>query len=183
MSRNKAQAPLGVAGLIAGIVAVAVVLAPGTLSYFVSSTESAAVAVSTGQAALSVTGTGGSTTVLYPGGPAQLIATRSIANTGDVPLALAPALSTTGALASSVVLTVSVQTSACAPVPPSSWPADTGVWQGTAAGLTLTVPTTLAAASRRTLCVWQALDANAPDGTQGQTAATTITFSGTQTAP
>jgi hypothetical protein len=183
MSRNKTKAPLGVAGLIAGVVAVAVLLAPGTLSSFVSSKQTQAVSVSTGQAALSITGTGGSTSGVYPGGPAQLIATRTIANTGDVSLGLVSAFTATGGLAASVVLTVSVQSGACAATPPGSWPADSGRWQGTTAGLSLSVPTTLAAASARTLCIWQSLDASAPNGTQGQTAAVSVTVTGTQTAP
>lgn len=183
MSRSKTKAPLGVAGLIAGVVAVAVLLAPGTLSSFVSSKQTQAVSVSTGQAALSITGTGGSTSGVYPGGPAQLIATRTIANTGDVSLGLVSAFTATGGLAASVVLTVSVQSGACAATPPGSWPADSGRWQGTTAGLSLSVPTTLAAASARTLCIWQSLDASAPNGTQGQTAAVSVTVTGTQTAP
>lgn len=183
MSRNKTKAPLGVAGLIAGVVAVAVLLAPGTLSSFVSSKQTQAVSVSTGQAALSITGTGGSNSGVYPGGPAQLIATRTIANTGDVSLGLVSAFTATGGLAASVVLTVSVQSGACAATPPGSWPADSGRWQGTTAGLSLSVPTTLAAASARTLCIWQSLDASAPNGTQGQTAAVSVTVTGTQTAP
>ena len=52
MSRKKAKAPLGAAGLIAGIVAIAVVMAPGTLSNFVSSTQTQAASVSTGDAGL-----------------------------------------------------------------------------------------------------------------------------------
>ncbi|WP_127473135.1 hypothetical protein [Microbacterium sulfonylureivorans] len=183
MSRKKAKAPLGVAGLIAGVVALAVVFAPGTLSYFVSSTQTQAVSISTGEAALSISGTGGSNSGVYPGGPAQLIAARSIANTGDVSLGLASAFSATGGLAASVIITVSVQAAACASTPPSSWPADSGHWQGTTAGLTTAVPTTLATDVSRTLCVWQGLDANAPNGTQGKTAAVNITLTGTQTAP
>jgi hypothetical protein len=183
MSRNKAKAPLGVAGLIAGVVAVAVLLAPGTLSYFVSSTEAPAVSVSTGEAALSITGTGGSNSGVYPGGPAQLIASRAIANTGDVSLGLASAFTATGGLASSVILTVSVQSAACAATPPATWPADAGRWQGTTAATKAAVPTTVAAGASRTLCVWQSLAANAPNGTQGQTAAVSVTITGTQTAP
>ncbi len=183
MSRKKAGAPLGAAGLIAAVVAIAVVLAPGTLSYFVSSTQTQPVSVSTGEAALVVSGTGGSSSGVYPGGPAQLIATRTISNTGDVALSLATAFSATGGLASSIVLTASVQTGGCAATPPASWPADTGRWQGTTAGLTTAVPTTIAVGASRTLCVWQSLGTNTPDGTQGQTASVTVTVTGTQTAP
>lgn len=183
MPRSKVKAPLGVAGILAGVVAVAVVLAPGTLSSFVSSTEAPAVSVSTGQAALAITGTGGSNSGVYPGGPAQLIAARSIANTGDVPLSLASAFTATGGLATSVVLTVSVQTGVCAATPPATWPADSGRWQATTAASTVAVPTTLAVGATRTLCVWQSLDPNAPNGTQGQSAAVSVTLTGTQIAP
>lgn len=183
MSRKKSKAPLGAAGLIAGIVAIAVVLAPGTLSYFVSSTQTQAVSVSTGDAGLAIAGSGGSNSGVYPGGPAQLIATRTVTNTGDVSLGLASAFTATGNLATSVTLTVSVQTAACAATPPGSWPAGSGRWQGKTSGLTTSVSTTLAAGSARNLCVWQSLDANTPNGTQGQTAAVTITLTGTQTAP
>ena len=62
-------------------------------------------------------------------------------------------------------------------------PADTGRWQGTTAGLTTAVPTTIAVGASRTLCVWQSLGTNTPDGTQGQTASVTVTVTGTQTAP
>ena len=183
MSRNKAKAPLGVAGLIAAVVAVAVVLAPGTLSHFLSSTQTQAVSVSTGQAALSLAGSGGSNSGVYPGGPAQLIATRAIANTGDVALTLASAFTATGALAASVIVTVSVQSGACAATPPASWPADSGRWQGTTAALGVAVATTVTAGATRTVCVWQSLGADAPNGTQGQTAAVAIALTGTQTAP
>ncbi|MHC2997717.1 hypothetical protein [Microbacterium sp. HJ5] len=182
MSRKKAKAPLGIAGLIAGVVAVAVVMAPGTLSYFVSSTQTQAVSVSSGGAALVITGTGGSSTGVYPGGPAQLIATRTIANTGDVPLSLASTFSATGGLAASVILTVGVQSGACAATPPATWPADSGRWQGTTAASTTAADTTLAPGAARTMCVWQSLDASAPNGTQGQTAAAAITITGTQIA-
>lgn len=184
MSRNKkAGAPIGAAGLIAAVVAVAVLVAPGTLSNFVSSTQTHAVSVSTGQAALAIAGSGGSNSGVYPGGPAQLIAARTVSNTGDVDLSLASAFTATGALASSIVLTASVQTGTCAATPPASWPADSGRWQGTAAGLTASVPTTIGIGASRTLCVWQSLDVNAPNGTQGQTAAVTVTVTGTQTTP
>ncbi|WP_169580583.1 MULTISPECIES: hypothetical protein [Microbacterium] len=183
MSRKKSGRPLGVAGLIAGVVAVAVVLAPGTLSSFVSTAQADAVSVSTGEAALSISGTGGSTAGVYPGGPAQLIATRSIANTGDVALSLSSSFSATGTLAASVVLTVAVQSGACAATPPTSWPADTGRWQGTTAGQTTAVANTLTTGATRTVCVWQSLAASAPNGTQGQTAAVSLTITGTQTAP
>lgn len=183
MSRKKAGAPLGVAGLIAGIVAVAVVLAPGTLSYFVSSKQTQAVSVSTGEAALTITGNGGSNSGVYPGGPAQLIATRTLTNDGDVALSLVSGFTATGALASSVTLTVSVQSGSCAATPPGSWPADSGRWQGTTAGLTTSVPTTIAIGASRTVCVWQSLGVNTPNGTQGTTAAVSITLTGTQVAP
>jgi hypothetical protein len=183
MSRKKSKAPLGAAGLIAGIVAIAVVMAPGTLSYFVSSTQTQAATVSTGDAGLTIAGTGGSNSGVYPGGPAQLIAARTVSNTGDVSLGLASVFSASGALASSVILTVSVQSGACAATPPVSWPADTGRWQGTTSALTAAVSTTIAAGATRNLCVWQSLDANTPNGTQGQTAAVSITLTGTQTAP
>lgn len=183
MSRKKAGAPLGVAGLIAAVVAIAVVMAPGTLSYFVSSKQTQAATVSTGSAGLVISGTGGSNSGVYPGGPAQLIATRTIANTGDVNLSLASAFAATGGLAASVTLTVSVQTGACAATPPVSWPADSGRWQGTTAGLATSVTTTIAIGASRTLCVWQSLDQNVPNGTQGQTAAVTVNVTGTQIAP
>lgn len=183
MSRKKSKAPLGAAGLIAGIVAIAVVLAPGTLSYFVSSTQTQAVSVSTGDAGLVIAGTGGSNSGVYPGGPAQLIASRTVSNTGDVTLGLTSAFAASGGLASSVIVTVSVQTAACAATPPGTWPGDSGRWQGKTSGLTTSVSTTLAVGATRNLCVWQSLDANTPNGTQGQTASVSITLTGTQTAP
>ena len=182
MSRKKAAAPLGAAGLVAGLVVLAVIAAPGTLSSFVSSADAEAVSISTGEAALAITGAGGSAAGVYPGGPAQLIATRAIANTGDVPLSVAAAFTAGGALAGSVVLTVSVQSAACTATPPATWPSGTGRWQGTAAALTTSVPVTLAVDAARTLCVWQSLDATAPNGTQGQTATVTVSLTGTQTA-
>lgn len=183
MSRKKAKAPLGAAGFIAGIVAIAVVMAPGTLSNFVSSTQTQAASVSSGDAGLVIAGSGGSNSGVYPGGPAQLIATRTVSNTGDVALSLASGFGASGGLASSVILTISVQTGACAATPPASWPGDTGRWQGKTNGLTTAVATTITPGATRNLCVWQSLDANAPNGTQGQTAAVTITVTGTQTAP
>lgn len=182
MSRKKAAGPLGAAGLVAGLVMLAVIAAPGTLSSFVSSADTEAVSISTGEAALSITGSGGSTAGVYPGGPAQLIATRTVTNTGDVPLAVTGAFTAGGALAASVVLTVSVQTAACAATPPATWPSDSGRWQGSAAGLTTSVPVTLSVDAARTLCVWQSLDAAAPNGTQGQAANVTVSLTGTQTA-
>jgi hypothetical protein len=184
MSRNKkAGAPVGAAGLLAAVVAVAVLVAPGTLSSFVSSTQTQGVSVSTGQAALTLSGEGGSGSGVYPGGPAQLIAARTLSNTGDVALGLAATFGATGALASSVVLTASVQTGVCAATPPAAPPADSGRWSGTAAGLTASAPTSIEAGASRTLCVWQSLDASAPNGTQGQTAAVTVSLTGTQVAP
>lgn len=183
MSRKKAGAPLGITGLIAGVVAIAVVLAPGTLSYFVSSKQTQAATVSSGQAALTIAGSGGSNSGVYPGGPAQLIATRTVANGGDVGLTLTSAFTATGGLATSVVITTSVQTAACAATPPGSWPADSGRWIGTTAGLTTSVPTTIAIGATRNVCVWQSLPTTVADGTQGQTAAVTVTLTGTQIAP
>ncbi len=184
MSRNKkAGAPRGAAGLLAAVVAIAVVMAPGTLSSFVSSSQTEGVSVSTGQAALTVSGSGGSAAGVYPGGPAQLIASRTVTNTGDVALSLAAAFGATGGLAPSVVLTVSAQTGACAATPPASWPSDSGRWAGTTAGLTTSAPTTIGIGASLTLCVWQSLDANTPNGTQGQTAAVSISLTGTQVAP
>lgn len=183
MSRKKTGAPLGVAGLIAGVVAIAVVLAPGTLSYLVSSKQTAATTVSSGQAALTIAGSGGSNSGVYPGGPAQLIASRTVTNGGDVALTLTSAFGATGALAASVTLTASVQTAACAATPPTSWPADSGRWIGTTAGLTTSVPTTISIGATRNVCVWQSLATTVPDGTQGQTAAVTVTLTGTQIAP
>ena len=100
-----------------------------------------------------------------------------------MPLTLGSAFTATGALASSVVLTVSVQSAACAATPPATWPAGSGRWQGTTAAATLAVPTTLEIGATRTLCVWQSLDVNAPNGTQGQAAAVNVTITGTQIAP
>lgn len=183
MSRKKAGAPLGVVGLLAAAVAVAVLIAPGTLSYFVSSAQTPATTVSTGEAALSIAGSGGPSGTVYPGGPTQLLATRTITNTGDVALSLVSAFTATGALAPSLTITVSVQSGACAATPPATWPADSGRWQGTTAGLTTSVPTTIGIGATRRLCAWQRLGVNAPNGTQGQAAPVSITVTGTQVAP
>lgn len=183
MSRKKAGAPLGVVGLLAAAVAVAVLIAPGTLSYFVSSAQTPATTVSTGEAALSIAGSGGSNAAIYPGGPARLLANRTITNTGDVALSLTSGFTAAGALGSSVTITVSVQSGSCASTPPANWPTTSGRWQGTTAGLTTSVPTTIAVGATRRLCAWQSLGVNAPNGTQGQTAAVSITVTGSQVAP
>lgn len=184
MSRTKPKAPLGVAAVIAGIVVAAVVMVPGTLSNFVSSKQTAAATVSTGQAALTITGSGGgSTNGVYPGGPAELLATRTVTNGGDVSLSLSGALGASGTLGSAVTITVSAQTTACAATPPTSWAAGTGVWQGKTSGLTTATAVTLAPGASRTLCVWQSLDTSAPAATQGQSAPVSVTLTGTQTTP
>lgn len=157
-------------------------MVPGTLSFFRDVASTPGVAVTSGSAALAITRTAGqSVTPVYPGGPAAQIdsvTAATVTNTGDVPLALSAALAAPGATASNfagaVVISVQLQTGAvCAATPPGS------AWSGAAGDLSSSLAT-LAPGGVQRICLWQSLPSSAPAGTYNQSAALTLTLTGTQ---
>lgn len=184
MPRARLFRPLGPALLIAGVLVAAVVAAPGTLSKLVSSSRTPQIAVSSGRADLVITGNGGGPGAgVYPGGPAELLVSRTLVNDGDVPLRLRVSASAADDLARSVIVVVSVQPGACAASPPSSAPTATGLWMGAPDNLSAAATPTLSVGATRTLCVWQSLSPDAPDGTFGRSASIAVTVGGVQIAP
>ena len=174
--------PAGAAALLAGVVVLAVSVAPGTLSFLQSSATTSAVSLTTGSAALQLNRVAGQTAAaVYPTGPAGLIdptTAPTVANTGTVPLAISATLAATGAtaanLAGTVVVSVALQTAATCPATPP-----VGTWSG-ASGATSGTLGSLGAGSTQRVCVWQSLPASAPNNTFNQTATVTLTLTGTQ---
>lgn len=183
--RKRQPRPLGTAALIAGVVVLAVAVAPGTLSYFQGAADTAPVSVSSGSAGLQIVRTAGQIpSAVYPGGPAALLdatTPATVTNAGTVPLAVSAALSGPGAtpanFAGSVVISVLFQTgAACPAAPPAGTPSGAvGAASGTLA--------TLAVGATQTVCLWQSLPATAPAGTMNQAANLTLTLTGTQQGP
>ncbi len=160
----------------------AVAVAPGTLSYFQDAGSTSSVGLSSGSAALQIARTADQVVApVYPGGPAAQVdatTTATVTNTGTVPLAVTASLSAAGAtsatFAGTVVISVLLQSGAtCAATPP------VGAWSGVA-GATSTTLATLAVGATQRVCLWQSLPAGAPAGTMNQSAAVTLTLTGTQ---
>jgi len=181
-TRRRGPKPASAATLLAGIVALAVLVAPGTLSYLQSSATASGTSITTGSASLQIARTNGQTAAaVYPGGPAALIdptTAPSVTNAGTVPLAVTANLTATGAAATNfagaVVISVALQAgTTCAAAPPA------GTWSGVA-GATSPTLATLAVGQAQRVCVWQSLPASAPAGTFNQAATITLTLTGSQ---
>lgn len=181
-ARRRGPKPAGAAVLLAGVVALAVLVAPGTLSYLQSSATASGASITTGSAALQLARTNGQTAAaVYPGGPAALIdptTAPTLTNTGTVPLAVTAGLTAAGATAANfagtVVLSVALQAgTTCAATPPP------GTWSGVA-GTTSPTLGVLAVGQAQRICVWQSLPATAPSGTFNQSANITLTLTGSQ---
>ncbi|ODU78072.1 MAG: hypothetical protein ABT08_04940 [Microbacterium sp. SCN 71-21] len=184
--RGSTTTAVSAASLVLGAVVLAVVVAPGTYGSFSSATSVSPATVTTGTPSLAITtGTPVTPAGVYPGGPADLIAVRTVTNGGAVGLRLGAAVALAGAsssnLGGNVVVSFATQTSAtCAATPPAS-----GLWTWSLAG-GLTSPTTaptLASGASATLCVWQSLPVTAANGTFAASASPTLTLTGSQTSP
>ncbi len=179
--------PLGATLLLAGVVALAVAVAPGTIASFADQAEIPAGAIATGSAQLTVSTVASQVpTSVYPGGPAATLypsASPVVRNTGTVPLAVSvtptvaagdPTAPGSVSFASAVTLSVALQTgSSCAAAPgPDARSVTSGMSTGTI--------TALAPGEARTICAWQQLPISAPNGTYGQSATVTLALTGAQ---
>ena len=181
-TRRGKPRPAVAAALLAGAVALAVAVAPGTLSYLQSSAGTTAVAVTTGSAALQLNRTAGQTAIaVYPTGPAALVdptTAPTVTNTGTVPLAISAGVTAAGAtaanLAGAVVVSVALQSGSTCPATPPA-----GTWAG-ATGTTSGALGSLAVGATQRVCVWQSLPASAPNNTFNPTATVTLTLTGAQ---
>lgn len=182
MSSRSRRRPLGATLLLAVAVALAVLGAPGTIAFLSAQAGGPTASVTTGSASLSVSAVPAQTAVgVHPGGPAESLhpsAAPRVTNTGTVPLAVSvsPSVSDAnpGPFARAVAIVVLLQDAAtCAPAPAKE------AWVG-AVDATSGVLAVLPPGAAKTVCAWQRLPIDAPDGSQGQTASFTLTLTGAQ---
>ncbi len=171
------------ATLLAGLVALGVIAAPGSMAYLQAQQTGSGVALSTGSAELVITPGSGAAPALVPDGALQLLnpaAPATIANTGDVPLALRVSLSASntavGSFGAATNFVVWLSSGTCV-APTGLAP---GIWVGTAGTPSATIIGTLAPGAQSKLCLAAGLTTSAPNSAQAAGATFTITVTGNQ---
>ena len=175
-----------IAAILAGLVAVGVLAAPGSLAYLQDQAAADGITLATGSADLTLTAGSGSAPAIGPTGLMQLIwpaSPATVRNSGSVPLSVtvevASSDATAGGFGAATTFAVWLSDAACV-VPSQVVP---GMWVGTALSPAATVIGTLAPGASSRLCVAAGLPTTAPASAQaGQGGQFTITLTGTQVA-
>lgn len=181
--RRTRTGTLPLSTLLAVVVALAVLAAPGSMAYLQAAAASDGISFESGSASLAITAGSGGSPKVYPGVTMRVNATTAdlVTNTGTVPLSLSidvtASSASPGSLGASLNFTVSASEDGCAT------PGQV-LWTGVAAAAQTPPLLVLDAGASRSLCVSYQLPLAAPASAMTSPATSfTLTAIGTQVQP